>query len=265
MKNRVWNSLKIAFAMYSRIPMPASEWTRENKSYAMCFFPWIGGIIGILTWGTYQAGVWLKGAGFPVSDLTVTAALVLIPVLVTGGIHLDGFLDTQDALHAYQPRERRLEILKDPHTGAFAVLAGIVYFVMMFGVYASITEESIRTVSVGFVLSRSLSGLSVVSFPQARKQGMAADFSGSAAQSTTRKVLGAYLVLTVAVMVLAGGIPGAAAVAAAGLCFVYYYRMAIQKFGGMTGDLAGYFLQICELAIAFTAVASDVILKGVGY
>lgn len=42
---RIWNSFKIAFSMYSRIPMPRSEWTDENKSYAMCFFPWIGAVI----------------------------------------------------------------------------------------------------------------------------------------------------------------------------------------------------------------------------
>lgn len=264
MKNRVWNSLKIAFAMYSRIPMPASEWTPENKSYAMCFFPWIGGVIGILTWGIYEAGRWLGDAGFPVSDLTITAVLVLIPVLVTGGIHLDGFLDTQDAIHAYQSREKRLEILKDPHAGAFAVLSGIVYFIIAFGVYASLSRESIWIVAMGFVLSRSLSGLSVVLFPQARKQGMAADFSGSAVRSTTRKVLGFYLILIATVMILTGGIAGFLAVAAAGLCFLYYYRMALHKFGGMTGDLAGYFLQICELAIAIVAVTADVIQKGVG-
>ena len=44
---RIWNSFKIAFSMYSRIPMPRSEWTDENKSYAMCFFPWIGAVIGL--------------------------------------------------------------------------------------------------------------------------------------------------------------------------------------------------------------------------
>ena len=46
---RIWNSFKIAFSMYSRIPMPRSEWTDENKSYAMCFFPWIGAVIGLLS------------------------------------------------------------------------------------------------------------------------------------------------------------------------------------------------------------------------
>ncbi len=46
---RIWNSFKIAFSMYSRISDVRSEWTDENKSYAMCFFPWIGAVIGLLS------------------------------------------------------------------------------------------------------------------------------------------------------------------------------------------------------------------------
>ena len=57
-----------------------------------------------------------------------TVILLLISVFVTGGIHLDGLLDTADAMSSYQERERRLEILKDSHAGAFAVITCVVYF-----------------------------------------------------------------------------------------------------------------------------------------
>lgn len=118
----------IAFSMYSKIPMPQSEWTDENMSLAMCFFPWVGAVIGLASWVVYQAGGWLAdrqetlSSGIPgSSNLFLTILLVLIPIFITGGIHLDGFLDTQDALSSYQPMERRLEILKDSHAGAFAI------------------------------------------------------------------------------------------------------------------------------------------------
>ena len=45
--------------MYSKIPMPQSEWTDENMSLAMCFFPWVGAVIGLASWVVYQAGGWL--------------------------------------------------------------------------------------------------------------------------------------------------------------------------------------------------------------
>lgn len=53
---KMWNSFKIAFSMYSKIPMPQSEWTDENMSLAMCFFPWVGAVIGLVSWVVYQAG-----------------------------------------------------------------------------------------------------------------------------------------------------------------------------------------------------------------
>lgn len=131
---QLWNSFKIAFAMYSKIPMPQSDWTRENMRYIMCFFPLIGVIIGALTW------LWGNlGLSVAQSRLFYAAVLVLIPVFVTGGIHLDGLLDTSDALHSYQPRERKLEILKDSHAGAFAIITAVVYFLLYLGAYSELT------------------------------------------------------------------------------------------------------------------------------
>lgn len=65
-----------------------------------------------------------------------TAVLILIPVLITGGIHLDGLLDTADALSSYKTKEEKLEILKDSHAGAFAIIIGICWFVLDFGIYS---------------------------------------------------------------------------------------------------------------------------------
>lgn len=101
-------SLIVAFSMYSKIPMPQITWTKENMKNTLCYFPLIGAVIGALLWLWY----WLCGiAGFGV--MLQAAVAVLIQVLVTGGIHLDGFLDTSDALSSWQTAERRLEILKD--------------------------------------------------------------------------------------------------------------------------------------------------------
>lgn len=89
---RIWNSFKIAFAMYSKIPMPRADWEKENMRYMMCFFPFVGIVIGALmvSWS------FLSGK-LGVGDSLRGVIYVLIPVLVTGGIHLDGLLDTADA------------------------------------------------------------------------------------------------------------------------------------------------------------------------
>ena len=244
--------------------MPYSEWKEENMSYAMCFFPWIGAVSGVVTYAVYALKTCLEGKGICFHELFWIVILVLIPVFITGGIHMDGFLDTEDALHSHQSKERKLEILKDSHTGAFAIISCVVYFIAYIGIYSSVSERSVRMIGISFMLSRTLSGLSVICFPQARKKGMAAEFSGNASKRNTRIVLFIYLILLGIWMITAGGIIGAAGVLTAGVVFAYYHHMCMAQFGGMTGDLAGYFLQLCEIAMAFVMVAADVILGGLG-
>ena len=69
MRKRLWNSFKISFSMYSRIPVPKSEWTEENMSYAMCFFPCIGAAIGVASYGVFRVAVWTQAGKIPVNDL----------------------------------------------------------------------------------------------------------------------------------------------------------------------------------------------------
>ena len=83
---RLWNSFKIAFAMYSKIPMPRADWEKENMRYMMCFFPLIGAVIGALLIGWEWLSLRLQAG-----DILRSAGCVLIPVAVTGGIHLDGY------------------------------------------------------------------------------------------------------------------------------------------------------------------------------
>lgn len=95
----LWNNFKVAFAMYSKIPMPAADWDKESMKYAMCFFPWIGLVIGLLEFVCWKVLEFLSAG-----ELFRAAVMVLIPVVITGGIHLDGFLDTMDALSSWRRR-----------------------------------------------------------------------------------------------------------------------------------------------------------------
>ena len=175
---------------------------------------------------------------------------------------MDGFLDTQDALSSYQPMERRLEILKDSHAGAFAIISCSVYFLAYTGIYSMLTAHAAKVIAISFMLSRTLSGLSVICFPQARKkgQGLVATFSESAEKRVNRRTLMIYLIVLSALMIVVGKWSGAAAVIMALLVFWYYHHMCISKFGGVTGDLAGYFLQMCEILMALVVVVMEQIL-----
>ncbi|NBH97893.1 adenosylcobinamide-GDP ribazoletransferase [Anaerotruncus sp. 1XD22-93] len=253
---RLWNSFKIAFSMYSKIPVPKSEWTKENMRYVMCFFPLIGVIIGGLSW---MWGFW--GIQLVNSRTFYAVILLLIPVIVTGGIHLDGLLDTSDALHSYQPRERKLEILKDSHAGAFAILTAIVYFLAYLGVYHELTLAGLPVVCLGFVLSRALAGFSIAAFPMAKNTGLAAAFSDGAQKTCVKAVSIFYAVVCTALMLWYNPVIGGCAVLGAALEYLYYYKMSRKEFGGITGDLAGFHTQICELVIAFSCVAGEMITR----
>ena len=205
--------------MYSKIPMPQSEWTEENMSYAMCFFPWGGAVTGGMSYLVLLFADLLKEREISFGSLFFPAVLTVLPVLISGGI-----------------------------------LSGCVYFILSLGIYSGVTEESMRLIGMGFILSRTLSGISVLRFPQARKNGLVAVFAERADKRRTFRVLIIYLVLEIVALLWAGRGAGLCCVIVAGLLFLYYHHMACAKFGGVTGDLAGYFLQICELGIAMAAV-----------
>lgn len=237
-------SLAIAFSMYSRIPMPQVEWTGPRMKYAMCFFPLVGLIIGLLIYGGYLV---LAACGLAKSGWLILAA---VPLVVTGGIHMDGFLDVTDAMASHADRERKLEILKDPHVGAFAVIGCSVYLLFYAAALGEMKPEMLPAYGAVFVLSRAFSGLAVVVFPKAKNTGLAAAFSGQAQKRTVAVTMLAYIGASLVWISIFGGI-GAGIFAAAGSLgsWIYYYRMAKREFGGITGDLAGYFLQICELVL----------------
>lgn len=239
----------IAFSMYSKIPMPRIEWNKDNMKYAMCYFPLIGVVTGILTW---LAGMLLNGeilSGVSCGKLMFAAVMTLLPVLVSGGIHLDGFMDTMDALGSWGDKEKKLEILKDSHNGAFAVIGICCYFILSLGVWSEIRTEMFPAVAAVFVISRALSGLAVVTFPSARGSGLVKTFQDGAQKKVVRVTMIGYLILAAGYLYVILPVCMVTSVVIAGAVFGYYHRMSMKQFGGVTGDLAGYFLQICELAL----------------
>lgn len=237
------NAMIIAIAMYSKIPMPRVDWNEKNMRYAMCFFPLVGVIIGVLE---IVAGnlitVW-KGEG----TFFCAVVLTLIPVFITGGIHLDGFADTMDAKSSYGDREKKLEILKDPHTGAFAIISLCCYFLLCVGIFSEMRTEHLFAAALVFVFSRSLSGISVVTFPAAKNSGLLRTFQDGAQKRNVRIVLIFWLLAAGVGFYLTAGLCGGAAAVVGLAVFFYYYQFSRKQFGGITGDLAGYFLQLCEL------------------
>lgn len=241
----------IALSMYSKIPVPQFEWNEKSMRYALAFLPLPGIIIGLVQLFLfsliYQSGIIGKG---------IYAALAtIIPIAVTGGIHMDGYCDTIDALSSHQPRERRLEILKDSHSGAFAVIWAGVYLVLCYGAWTEVhTYETVQLIAVGYAASRALSGLAALFFKNANKNGSLAAFTSPAVKGFVCTVLGVVFVVATALQFGIDLSKGMFILVGETVLFVYYYLMSKKHFGGVTGDLAGWFLQCAELLVVYLSV-----------
>lgn len=230
--------------MFSAVPVPQPVWNEKNMRYAMCAFPLIG-VICALVYGLWT----VVCSRWPVPDWLQAAGYCLIPVWITGGIHLDGYADTCDALASYADAARKQEILKDPHCGAFALIRVCSYFVAYFALCASLTmdRQALVCLGIGFVLERALSGWAVATFPLARNTGLVHTFATTADRTRVRNILTFLSAILCGLLVLFGRLSGVA-MAAAALVALWRYRTVAQKqFGGISGDLAGWFVQRAEL------------------
>ena len=252
---RIVKAMIIAFSMYSKIPMPQFQWKDEDMKYMLCFFPWIGAVIGgcVYLWG-------MICEKYEISLLCYTLIGTAIPLLITGGFHVDGFMDTMDAFCSYQPREKKLGILKDSHIGAFAVIMLGVYGLLYVAAFSEIQDKNLlQIVCAGFFLSRCLSGISVVSFPPAKKEGLLYSFASKAGKNIVKIFLylqGALCVMFMLWCSLFGGM--VVTVVVLGV-FAYYYYRSKKELGGITGDTAGYFVLLCECSMLVAAAVINVV------
>ncbi len=231
-------SIVIAFSMYSKLPMPQVPWDKRPLAWALVAFPLVGVAVGAALYGW----LWLWDR-FSLGLLGAAGA-VAVPILLSGGIHMDGLCDTFDALASNQPRARKLEILKDSHAGAFAICGCGVYLLVLFAAWSEVPHRLAPALALTPVLSRCLSALAAVSWKNARGSGLLASFT---APMDARRAKWLLLALTVAVMTGLALLDGELAALAAALMFWYYRLTAYHQFGGITGDTEGWSLQLCEL------------------
>lgn len=254
---KLLRSLAIAFSSYSKIPIPQFEWKSDDMRYIMSFFPCIGMVIGFLEI------IWFRiTSQFGISEIARVIIAALIPLIITGGYHVDGFMDTSDAISSYRDMEKRLEILKDSHVGAFAVIRLITASAIMAAAVSEIrTLACVQVLALGFILSRCLSAMGVLHFKSASHKGSLFYTSSNSDRAVNTITVSIFAAASIVLMIIAAPLPGILAAVGAVLSFVYYRIMAYRKFGGITGDLAGYFVVICEVVMAVMIAIGGMICR----
>ena len=228
-------------SMFCAIPSPFRVWDEEARPKMLLFLPLVGLELGLLWWGIGELAVCLQ-----LPELIRGLIIALWPFLATGYLHLDGFMDVTDAVRSCRSLERRREILKDSHVGAFAVINVAVLLLAQFA-FAASADGDWRVLIFVPVVSRCGSALAVTWLPPMST-------SQYAVQNINRNhaiVLALMLIAAVAGGFLLCGKYGFALLGgAAGYGFAL--RKGFKSLEGMNGDISGYALtcsELCALAV----------------
>jgi len=214
--------------------------TIEDFGRSTKFFPLVGAILGFI----YLLAAWCLIAVFGWANF-VTTILVLLPVFVTGGLLLDGYMDTADGVFSARDRERKLEIMKDSRVGSFGVIALVALMMIDWTVLRDIKLVLIMTaLFIMPVIGRMAMVMVIAFFPYARKEGMGKAFADMADKETV-----AIAGITTILFVVPWG-QAAIAALAAGLGFAWLLGAWLtSKLGGLTGDTYGAIETLTETMV----------------
>lgn len=234
--------LIINLQFFSSIPIRKEiQMTPRNLGRAIQTFPVLGILQGFIYAGiSYGLIHWTVFS--PVADAFV---LWLSIIILTGGIHLDGWIDCSDAFFSYQDKEKRLEIMKDPRTGAFGVISVIVLlsarFIFIYEIITKVEAFSYILILLIPFFSKVLMGMVLAKLPLAKKEGLGYLFQQACEQRTLwiypfymaipfvfqwiwQKdgivMLGCMLIVTL-------------------ILFLFIKKKGVEWFGGITGDVVG--------------------------
>jgi adenosylcobinamide-GDP ribazoletransferase len=230
-------TLRIAFGLMTTLPIRLpDDWSAGDSGRAAVWYPFVGLVIGALAWLAWAGSM-------QILPPWVAAIFTLIVwVALTGGLHLDGLADCCDGLLASTSVERRLEIMKDPHIGAF----GVTGLILKAAALASLTSAS----SFSILLAASLARFCILPAGmqrQARSSGMGADFAAGLQPASL--VWGAVIPIVIAIFLGLRGIIALLAGLVVSLLIVWFAR---SRIGGVTGDVFGMIVEIVEVVVLLT-------------
>lgn len=258
----MWKEFRIAVSFLTRLPLPyQGEWDEKSFSRSSVFFPLVGLIVGILVAAVFWLSSWL-GSAMLAAVCTLIASLV-----ITGGIHLDGFMDMCDGIFASRGRERALEIMKDSRVGSFAVLGVVMLMLLKFSLYSayssywlfmSVWDQILTLIAIvgSFVFSRFIMVCCLLWFPSARSEGLGVTIKRHVSKSAP--LWGALIML--ALFAPTGYYPILIAFVIAALIMVGIAAQVNKFLHGLTGDIYGAMTELGEAVFLLILLIIQIIL-----
>jgi adenosylcobinamide-GDP ribazoletransferase len=214
-----------------------TDWSPDSFGRSVKYFTLIGVVIGLLL-----AGLAYVFAQFLPSHV-LAAVIIIAEIILTGGLHCDGFMDTADGVFSGRSRERMLEIMKDSRVGANGVVAFGLLLLLKYSLIADMAPATLITALFLMpVAGRMAMVISITSFPYARPDGMGKAFAQYAGR-TTLVIAGIIALITIIPFGMQAAISAGSAVLAGVLSARYFAKVL----GGLTGDTYGAITEITEL------------------
>ncbi|WP_342076242.1 adenosylcobinamide-GDP ribazoletransferase [Yoonia sp. SS1-5] len=234
-----WQDVPAAFGLLTRLPIPVDEeGATARGARAAWAYPLVGIVVGVLQ---ASAVALLTLAGLPIG--VVAALILVIAVVATGAMHEDGLADSADGLWGGWDRDRRLEIMKDSHLGAYGAIALALSLLIRWLTLVAVIalEQYWGTLIIVGMLSRAAMVVSMRALPHARDSGLSRKV-GRPSTATTAIAVGMAMMVAI-------GIGQGWLIVMAGLATFLCILIAQTKIGGQTGDTLGGTQQFCEIAM----------------
>lgn len=242
------SSILLALQFFTVIPVNKNLPMEKRSITGMySIFPWIGAGIGVITCLMFY---------FEWSSLMTGFSIVLLSVLLSGGLHMDGFIDTSDAFFSYKDRLKRFEILEDPRVGAFGVMA-VVFLVIGKVIVISevLSTESFHWIFVLLIpfFSRATLGLLFSLTNTAKTSGLAYYFKQKMNANVVIIATACHFFIGLSILGWMTNWVVAVTFAIVLFAFICIFRgWVLKNFGGVTGDLLGASVETSEVVLWLT-------------
>lgn len=225
----------------TRLPTPTFQFKGEYFAQALLYFPLIGLVIALILTG---ADILLLNLFNPA---IAGALLLFIYILITGGLHLDGLIDTIDGFFSNRSREKILEIMKDSRVGAHGVTGVVIFLLLKYSIYQSLgTVISYIALLQVFVLSRWAMVLLIQCFPYIRPEGLGKLYQEQSSAKLNKQFWGSAVLAFLLTLFLEWKIGIVLIIAITTATWIYGSKI-VKIVGGLTGDTYGACTELMEV------------------
>lgn len=237
-----YKAINMTLSMFTVIPLPKYEWDDKAAKHIMKLYPFIGLIIGLI-W--YLSFFILNKIKVPI--MLMSALLLTVPYILTGFLHLDGFMDVSDALLSRRDRETKLRILKDSTVGAFSVISVVLLLLVEFsGMFTLLNKNlDMKILILITIASRAINGYFIVSQDMIGQSSLAKFFKKGTGNIDKIVLLGTYFLIALLSFFTLGVAYFIAILLMGVVAFILLFKVK-KELGGINGDVAGYILVLME-------------------